>query len=361
MAHQLAAVPSSLADIMRSRGYNSNPPPVHPDHMGRISILPVVSKYLPANRNRVTFTIEGKKMEAYLLPAVFLVILLQELRILIKRQKIRKIMKQLKSMTKEKEEERYKNRQLLSFYQRFAPRGLSKEEAEQQGIVGLMTLQKDDSKNITIEHLCQSQSEGKGILLPDKLDLTAFRILFTGEPEQALQFGIDTIGGLKDKNGVSILLHETEFRYGITGTATQAYPYVISPEADALQNCFRRLKEASVKLAVTFPIPAEVGSRYIGYAVPREHRINLYEVIDACPEPERSQKLRADEDFQNGLRMYYENDFYLARSYFAKVMRVCAKDDIAKWYIFSCERLINETHDETRDYGLFADECGGVK
>ena len=86
--------------------------------------------------------------------------------------------------------------------------------------------------------------------------------------------------------------------------------------------------------------------RYIGFILPnsqdREHRINLYEVLDAQDQSSRIDKRRMAEDFDSALKLFYESDFYFARNAFTDILREAPTDDVAKWYLFECERLLNE-------------------
>ena len=86
--------------------------------------------------------------------------------------------------------------------------------------------------------------------------------------------------------------------------------------------------------------------RYLGYLLlsDSQERIRLYEVLDACPLREGKQKALTDQKFQKGLSLFYQHDFYLARSTFNEVLRENPEDSMAKWYLFTCEKYLNETH-----------------
>ncbi len=40
--------------------------------------------------------------------------------------------------------------------------------------------------------------------------------------------------------------------------------------------------------------------------------------------------------------MFYEKDFYFARNMFTDILREVPTDAVTKWYLFECERLLNE-------------------
>ena len=74
--------------------------------------------------------------------------------------------------------------------------------------------------------------------------------------------------------------------------------------------------------------------------------IRLYEVLDACSYHERYLKQTADARFQKGIELFYQHDFYLARSTFSDVLKENPEDHMAKWYLFTCERYLNEVRVE---------------
>ncbi len=302
-------------------------------------------------------------MEKYIVPAALLLLVLQEIRMIIKRQKLRRIKKRLQSLVKEKEKLRYENQQVMKTYKRLASWELhellpeNESDGSLEGIIGLVTMEQLEHKKI--QQICKCQKEQQGILLPDNLNLTAWKILFLNQGEQALQFAIDTLSGFpKDDNAFTILFHHASCHYGIAGNSERAYSYFISKESDAFGKYLLQLRDAAVKLAITKKVhdqlSSNIKSRYIGYLELSGEPQELYEILDTCQEPERTQKIKADKSFQNGLQLYYKNDFYLARSYFAKVIRECPSDLIAKWYIFSSEKIMDGKIDDTEfHYGLF--------
>ena len=90
-------------------------------------------------------------------------------------------------------------------------------------------------------------------------------------------------------------------------------------------------------------------TRFIGYVIPDPEtgeKINLYEVLDACPARERQLKLVNKEKFEGTLELFYSRDFYIARNRFSEILKDCPEDEITRWYLFECERYLNEAVDE---------------
>ena len=96
-------------------------------------------------------------------------------------------------------------------------------------------------------------------------------------------------------------------------------------------------------------------TRYLGYVSAGGGRVKLYEVLDACPNRERMAKLQTKEKFEQALQLFYQYDFYLARSTFSELLRELPEDRLAKWYLFACEKRLNEAHGEAVDCGLHYD------
>ena len=88
--------------------------------------------------------------------------------------------------------------------------------------------------------------------------------------------------------------------------------------------------------------------RYIGYILIADtgERLRLYEALDACVLAQRRLKEETDTRFQKGLELFYQHDFYLARSTFSDVLKENPEDAMAKWYLFTCENYLNQVHVE---------------
>ena len=82
--------------------------------------------------------------------------------------------------------------------------------------------------------------------------------------------------------------------------------------------------------------------------------IKLYEILDAYTEEKRKIMVDSDVNFQQALKLFYSNDFYLARNLFNEVLKANEQDEIARWYLFHCEYHLNKPEAEV-SYGLFED------
>ena len=110
------------------------------------------------------------------------------------------------------------------------------------------------------------------------------------------------------------------------------------------------LKKLGVSMVITETVKErESGAwdlRYIGFIIPNpedhDRRINFYEVLDAADGETRRGKKKTMDAFKSALDLFYEKDFYFARNAFTDIVREVPTDMVSKWYLFECERLLNE-------------------
>ena len=91
-----------------------------------------------------------------------------------------------------------------------------------------------------------------------------------------------------------------------------------------------------------------VDLRYIGFIMSRsqtEGRIELYEVLDANSGRIRQLKLRFRDQFEEAIKLFYRQDFYLARNAFTEILKDFPEDEIVTWYLFECEYYLNSNAD----------------
>lgn len=214
-----------------------------------------------------------------------------------------------------------------------------------------------------------SQHESKqAIFLQDGSNLENVKVIFKEDGQSALtavKYSIDCMEELLEQLEDTydtvpfILLHTAEFRCGLAGGSKQVYPYVTSLEMETLGCYINELKYSGARLVVTErtwqQVQTEVQGRYIGYVASLDgaDTFRLYEILDACPQPQRSGKLKSRQDFENALKMYYENNLYQARSAFADIVKECPEDGISRWYVFACDRRFNGEDSQDEEGALF--------
>lgn len=268
-------------------------------------------------------------------------------------------------------------------YSRFAPKQIEKllgknsieevKPGDYQTVTGALAMVCVEDKWQTLEEyreLLEIQikcfergwQEQKGILVDRDNGLNHMKILFPKEIQKALIFSIDVLCSWyihmqKQEGTACILLHQTEVLYGVAGLEKEPVTYIMSPEIKELLGYAEKLKEHGVRLAVTketVGLASNASMRYIGFLQLKQQEIKLYEILDVYAEKERKERVRHQELFQKAIELYYQNNFYLARNTFTEVVKSCPTDMVAKWYLFTCEKHLNQVYIGPVQYGLFA-------
>lgn len=273
----------------------------------------------------------------------------------------------------------YSRLQIFEAYYRFAPKDIEKllqkksilEVAcgDERKLAGSLAIVSTDyagddvleGRNHFIQMIERRQTEQGGVVVSNDTRLSVIKILFPGKEGDTVQFGVDLIRDLYDQQGTcripaSVFLFQSEFTYGVAGTETQCFTYLDTGEQFG-QNAYAGwLRGLGLRVVVTEAVMREgcrgKDVRYLGYVNGRGVREKLYEVLDACPARERRAKLQTRDKFEQALQLFYQYDFYLARSTFSEVLRELPEDRISKWYLFACEKHLNETHGAEIDCSL---------
>lgn len=257
--------------------------------------------------------------------------------------------------------------------------------------------------------ISRNSEENQGILLSNDFNLWSVKMMFPDSAEKAVTSGIEIVNALTGAGNLTtglpdnplevqpqcrpvVLVHSAPFLYGIAGTEEQAFPFISSGEIEVLSRFVPEFRKTGTRMVITEHTVKKMkryyNMRYIGYVVSKAEKdaavphsfqqyqkntcdkqgcknekdtFRLYEILDVYPEIEKNVRLKEDKEFQEGIQMFYRNDFYLARSHFAEVLKECPGDGIAKWYLFTCEAMLNEENYEEIRYDLFADNKKGKR
>ena len=201
----------------------------------------------------------------------------------------------------------------------------------------------------------ECREEFDGIFISHNSDLSKMKFLFLEENPSATAFGCELMLKLKEEQiggitGGGILLHFAPYVYGVAGDARQASIYLSSPENDLLDTYINFFGEMKLGVVATEALLEHENfrgeTRYIGFIVPDpeypDKRIKLYELFDAEAPAVRQIRSAQKPRFEEALRLFYEKDFYFARSRFSEVLKFAPDDELSKWYLFECERYLND-------------------
>ncbi len=212
-----------------------------------------------------------------------------------------------------------------------------------------------DRMNHFMEIVEHYQKQKDGIFISSSSDLSFIKLLFLEESTEAAHFGINFMEALREWQkqeypNACILMHYAPFVYGIAGTNDQASAFLSSPETEDLEDYMDWFRRMRLSLLITSAARDHESSqydlRYIGFVIPDaehpENHVELYEVLDACSTRVRQIRLLTREKFSEALDLFYKQDFYFARNSFTEILREMPEDEITKWYLFECERYLNE-------------------
>ena len=125
----------------------------------------------------------------------------------------------------------------------------------------------------------------------------------------------------------TILLHYSSFVYGVAGTNQQSSTFLVSPETDEIEHFAAWFRERGLRLVISETVKERENYdgllRYIGYIqmTGSNKKMDMYEVLDALDVREREKKRAVCERFSQALELFYQHDFYLARSAFSDILK----------------------------------------
>ena len=288
----------------------------------------------------------------------------------------------------------YETENMLKSYYRFVPRGINQlldkvsimdvlfgDVTRAEGNLSIVTVQNRDEVrrrlddngfmdfvNDSFTAINSSVTKYGGMLLSGDFDLAGVRALYPESAEEAMMACVDLCGDMKRKGKdpmapqLFVILHAAMFLFGIAGTEEKAFPFLASSELDFLNGYAEHFSRTGTRMVITGQVRekmrGQVPTRYIGFVSSPDGRytFKLYEALAVYPDTQRLQLEQQDGKFQEGLQLFYKNDFYLARNIFSGILKACPDDGIARWYMFACERLFNSGDLEHIRYDLFGSE-----
>lgn len=277
--------------------------------------------------------------------------------------------------------EDYKKKGTLNHMYQFAPKSFEEmfykdylyevevgESVEVFATVGVLSLVDEDMffedaweenyifyVNRLLEGLFRQENAGKGIFFQDDSTLESLKVLFPGEEgaKEAVAFGMVCMEELTTKTkdrcwkNPFLFLHTSHYLTGLAGGKSRVYPFVASHELAVLNSFSRELKKRGVFMAMTEEtmrkVPRGVQVRHIGFGASGDetYRFQIYEVLDVCSRAVKEAKIRTKARFAQALELFYQKEYYQARSGFLEVLKECREDGIARWYVFMCEEALN--------------------
>lgn len=286
----------------------------------------------------------------------------------------------------------YEIQSIISSCKRFIPKGMNKllgrssimetglgDMVTASGSVGILSVTNfrkvrnklDDGKfmsfvNGSFRHINKKMTDCDGIQLTEDFNLSALKMIFPNDAQNGVEFGLNVFGNIVEdtenlgvKPEMFLMLHDTSFLYGVAGTQDTAFPFLSSSEIEFLGSFAEKFSTTGSKIVATGQFLDKLSNkpsiRYIGFISSEddEYAYKLYEVLDVYSDLEKKQRLQYEDKFQEAIKLFYKNDFYLARNMFSSILRICPNDGIARWYLFACEHYFNSKNTADIIYNLF--------
>ena len=172
----------------------------------------------------------------------------------------------------------------------------------------------------------------------------------------AVKTAMEAIAGFDEHNArasiskrldVSFFLHSTDIAFGICGDEGRYVPAMTSPDLDEMLHQCEDFRRLSSRLIVTEAVSDVLESsihprRFIGYAGNAgENAVGLYDFYGSSS----ANMIRMFDEtllaFEKSITLYVQGRYYDAKNMFAAVLRENQYDNVARHYIFQCEKKLD--------------------
>lgn len=201
--------------------------------------------------------------------------------------------------------------------------------------------------------ISEYQESGKGFQVAFNSTLSELTMLFPDSNRNVCDFGREFYeiqdSKTNDVDGYvsNVFLDYDTFVYGVVGVDNQYMQYLVNQNLDPVDEGLTILLALlNLRLVITQSVFEHERSipeyRYIGTFL-RENgeEVKLYEILDVYRETDRKLRLETREIFNKALSLFMEDRFYDARNLFAQILKSNANDEVARSYVFICEKYLD--------------------
>ena len=271
------------------------------------------------------------------------------------------------------EEIQYSKLRILEAYYRFAPKNVEKilgresilevkngDNLKLSGSIGTLGIDTGREKNLKIldgvlSYIGEYQKENGCIVVGKAPDISRMQLLFLDSEKQTVKFFTEMFNlnnGTDEDVSFSAFLYHNDLTFGVIGSEEEATTYLHDKDQVAVGEITTFITRLSLGLVISEDVKERENVtgplRFIGrHAVGGSGKtVDLYEVLDAHPAELRKKRMRTLDKYNEALNLFYEKDFYIARTKFSEILKDTLEDNLIKWYVFESDRYLNEGVDE---------------
>ena len=268
------------------------------------------------------------------------------------------------------EEIEYTKVRILEAYYRFAPKNVEKvlgkqsiievangDSATLSGTIAMIGIDIRGGRRLRkidnlIGEIGSYQKEHDSIIIGKAADMSGLQCLFLQNEKKSTAFFIDMFNkNIKsgDPNSFSTVLYYDRFQFGVMGSDEESTTYMQSENQKLIYRISSFITDNRLGLIITDTVKdrenIQTPLRFVGYAGQDTdgNMVRLYEVLDAHPAKVRAERLSTLDRYNEALRLFYEKDFYIARTKFSEILRETPDDTLIRLYVFESDRYLNES------------------
>jgi len=199
--------------------------------------------------------------------------------------------------------------------------------------------------------ISKHQEDNSMFKIASTSDFTEMQLLMPETTKDASRIGTELSSIYQDDGyGVCLFLHYTEYLYGVAVAGEEASQFLLAGDIIRMRENIKLLNELGLAQVITNTVYdrelEKPNCRNIGYwEFDTNQRFDLYEVLDAYDDEKRHRREDTRTLFEEGLKLFHDRKFYLARNNFAKVLKVDYSDSVARWYLFVSEKYLEKNSD----------------
>jgi hypothetical protein len=264
----------------------------------------------------------------------------------------------------------YTKVRILEAYYRFAPKNVEKvlgkksiievsngDSAALSGTIGMIGIDMRGGRRLKkldgiIGSIGSYQKDHESIIIGKAADMSGLQLLFMQGEKKSTEFFVELFNTYVkhgEQDSFSTVLYFDRVKFGVMGSDEESTTYMQSDNQSLIYRISNFITENNLGLVITDTIKdrenVTTPLRFMGYAGydADGQMVKLYEVLDAHPSRVRAGRMATLDRYNEALRLFYEKDFYIARTRFSELLKETPDDTLIKFYVFESDRYLNES------------------